>query len=272
MSLVLTELSIAGIAMVTDSAISKLVNGQISTVDQQRWKKLLKVQQIGAGISYWGSIGYITQQKFDDWLEHRIQNGNYTDLPSFADYLAKEMNDACKGKPLPNEQPAGIHVAGFQKWKDGVLRPTFYHIHNGHGHVQFEQKAVTVGGKQILVETNPQDVWRPRELFKRYNDFSPEHPNPVALINTLNTTGYLTRNGAYAPFVIIYDGIARTCRTLNTIPGVHVPRDPNSLGSHVGYLKLVMEAVIDIYKCSLMSKVIGGEVMTLGIRSDGTYL
>jgi len=125
------ELSKAGIAMVTDSAISKLVNGHIRTIDQQQWAKLLKVQRIGAAVSYWGSIGYITSARFDHWLDRKIREGNYTDMPSFADYLANAINQACH--QLPIAEPVGIHVAGYNVWADEVRRPTFYHVHNGHG-------------------------------------------------------------------------------------------------------------------------------------------
>jgi hypothetical protein len=272
MSLVLTELTNAGVAMVADSAISMLRKGRISTVDQQQWKKLLKVDRICAGISYWGSIGYITPERFDNWLERKIRKGEYTDLPSFADYLAAEMNQAAGGKPLPNEQAAGIHVAGFHQWARGVRLPTFYHIHNGHGHVEFEQKIATVDGRQVPVETKHHYVWAARGLFSRHNDFSPEHPEAEALINTLKTTGYSIRNGDYAPFIIIAGGLKNICDTLNTIPGVSVPRYAHVLEPRVGFLKIVMETVINIYKCSSMSKVIGGKVMSLGIKPDGTYL
>ena len=272
MSLVLTELSKAGIAMATDSAISMLVNGQITTVDQKRWRKLLKVQKIGAAVSYWGSIGYITTERFDDWLERQIRDGNYTDLPSFADYLSATMNKACAGKPLPQGQPVGIHVAGFHKWCDGIQRPTFYHIHNGHGHVRFEQKIAIVNGQQCAVETNPHYEWSPRELFARHNDFPPDNADPAACADVLDTAGYMTRNGDYAPFIIISNGLTQICQTLSTIPGVSVPRQQGDLGPRVGFLKILTETVINIYKCSSMSKVIGGKVMTLGIRPDGTYL
>jgi hypothetical protein len=133
MTLILTELSDTGIAMAADSAVSILINGRISTRDQKRWKKLLKVPRIEAAISYWGSVGLITRVRFDEWLKSKIQNGNYNDLRSFADYLAEEMNKSAGGRPLKDKQPAGIHVAGFQQWPDGARRSTFYHIHNGHG-------------------------------------------------------------------------------------------------------------------------------------------
>ena len=42
MTLILTELSEAGIAMAPDSAITKSVNGRIVTSDRQEWRKICK--------------------------------------------------------------------------------------------------------------------------------------------------------------------------------------------------------------------------------------
>ena len=268
MTIVLTELSPAGIAMVADSAISFSKNGKISVRNQQEWSKLLKVQHLTAGISYWGFIGLIAKGRFDDWLERKIQAGkSCTDLRSFADYLAGEMNRAAKGKPI--SEPAGIHVAGFQRWPDKALRPTFYHIHNGHGHATFQQKSEKVNGEKV--QTILKYEWEPRTLFTRHNDFSPESENQTALLNQFQT-GHTTVNGEYANFIMIYNGLDRIFKTLNSMPGVLIPRNPDQLGPRVGFLKTVIEIMIDIYKCSSMSKVIGGKVRTLGIRADQTYL
>jgi hypothetical protein len=43
--------------------------------------------------------------------------------------------------------------------------------------------------------------------FRRYDDFSPETPNSTALLSLLNT-GYLTRNGDYAPFAMISESLS----------------------------------------------------------------
>ena len=200
MTLILTELSQAGIAMVANSAISRWRIGRIVTKDQQQWKKLLRVSHINAGISSWGAVGAITRFRFDDWLAQRIKIGNYNDLRSLADYIAEELNnaDAVGGKPLRDELAAGVHVAGHQKWADGISRPTFYHVHNGPGHTLIEQSEdVTV----------PKYVFSPRELFTRHNDFSSESQNSSELINLLNRGGaYLVTNGDYYPFHVIAEG------------------------------------------------------------------
>ena len=271
MTLILTEVSKRGIAMVTDSAISMRRRGRIETVDQQHWKKLLKVERIKAGISYWGSIGYITRNargKFDEWLERRIENGPYTDLPSLADYLAKEMNKATGGRPIPD--PTGVHVAGFHPWSDGTQRPTFFHVHNGHGELGWTQQVSTTNGEQILFKPTYEPA-EPRRLFERHNDFPKEDRNLADNLLLLNN-GYITRNGDYSAYIVISEAIGVACNYLNTFQNVSIPRKSDDIGVRVGFLKLVMETVINIYKCSSLPRVIGGKVHTLGIKSDGTYL
>jgi hypothetical protein len=264
MTLVLTEVSKRGIAMVTDSAISRLRRGRLETVDQQQWKKLFKVESIRAGISYWGSIGYINS-RFDDWLEQKIKNGPYRDLPSLADYLATEMNKAVNNKPIP--APAGVHVAGFHRWSDGNRRPTFFHVHNGHGQIGWG--ASITNGKIVL--TRPTYQGEPRHCFARHNDFPNEKKTVEENLGMLDT-GYLTRNGDYSAYIVISAAIGAACSYLNNFPNVSIPRASMNIGVRVGFLKLLMETVIDIYKCSSMPEVIGGKVLTLGITPNGTYL
>jgi hypothetical protein len=79
--------------------------------------------------------------------------------------------------------------------------------------------------------------------FRRYADFSPETPNSTALLSLLNT-GYLTRNGDYAPFAMISESLSGVFGVLNTIPGVSVPRKPEQLAARVAFLRtLSMESV-----------------------------
>jgi hypothetical protein len=77
--------------MAGDSAITKRKGGSLVTIDHKGWAKVLKVPRMRAGISYWGTIGLITTERFDVWLQRRIKNGHYNDLAGFADYLAADM-------------------------------------------------------------------------------------------------------------------------------------------------------------------------------------
>jgi hypothetical protein len=271
MTLILTELSEAGIAMAADSAISMLVNKKIVVKDQKQWRKLLPVPRIKAGISYWGEIGRITSIRFDEWLEWRINNGPYKDLRSFADYLAGEMNHAVGDKPLFENQQAGIHVAGFQPWADGGMpKPTFYHIHNGHSRVVYQLKTATINGQTVILETVPTwNMMDSRELFTAHDDFSPKTQKPDALSGGKS---HLTRNGDYAGFAIIFDHLMPLVTHLNTIPGFSIPGKLNELEPRLRFLKSLIEITINIYKCSSVPRHIGGKVLALGIRPDGSYL
>jgi hypothetical protein len=72
--------------------------------------------------------------------------------------------------------------------------------------------------------------------------------------------------------ILTADGLSNIFETLNSIPGVSIPRTPITLGARVGLLKTLMEITIDVYKYSSRSRVIGGKVLTLGIHADGNYL
>jgi hypothetical protein len=301
MTLVLTELSEAGIAMAADSAIT------ISNTIRQ-WEKIIRVRRINAAVSYWGRIGLIAPGRFDHWLKDWIEHAVYSDLPSFAAALADHLNATCQGRTI--REPAGIHVAGITCWARGPT-PTFYHIHNGHTHIELISRnsasqntvlvqtgsntptlAVFTAGTTIHVPTgispmpnmpdflraaqfgNNQMEYRvnndPRTLFRPYRDFPDDRLSPDENYNLLKK-GFLTRNGDYAPFAIIAGTMDMARIGLNSLPGVSYPRNPNTIGARIVYLRLLMETVIKIYSNSTMGRGIGGPIRCLGIRNSGTY-
>ena len=260
--------------MVTDSAISRIINGRISRCDQLEWRKLLWVPHIKAGISYWGFIGKVTRQRFDEWLEYRIRSSSYNDLPGLADFLAQELNDACKNRPLGNDEQVGIHLAGYHEWQDGVRRPVFYHVHNGHCHVQWRQHLKVSGlfaGPPLTIQADPVYQLAPRGLFSRNDDF-PKASLTLPQNLTALSNGYTTRNGDFATYILISDAIKLACISLGKSPGVSVPADPTKLGPRLGYLKMLLEVVSHIYKCSTMPRIVGGKISSLGIKPNETRL
>lgn len=302
MTLVLTEVSTAGIAMVADSAISWLdrVTNQPVNLDRPEWKKLLRVPKIKAGISYWGDIGRITTARFDEWLEGRIHLGNYGNLEEFARYIADTVNDACKGRILAPEHRVGFHIAGVHKWPDGESRPTFFHVHNGHLTTKVSVRTgntvtmISAGTTNVNLDFPTGDAlgrrvdrlisaaqepgakldWQteaePTKLFEVHQDF-PAQSIPLGENLKGLEIGHLTRNGDYVPFVMIAGMLDMVRVALNTIPGVSVPRDPSKIGARVGYLHMMAETVIRTYRCSSMQQRIGGELVTLGITPEGSY-
>ena len=142
MTLVLTEVPNAGIAMAADSAITYFDEKRVY-IDKKGWLKLLRVPSIRAAVSYWGVIGAVTKKvRFDAWLKKVIDAESYNDLPSFAESLAQALNKECGGKPLGVDQNVGVHVAGYHEWADGTKRPMFFHVHNGHGLTRIVEEKV----------------------------------------------------------------------------------------------------------------------------------
>jgi len=265
MTLVLTELSNAGIAMATDSAITKLSQGKVIEVDQQGWSKLLPVSSITAAISYWGTIGAVTKMQFDIWLKRVIDSERYTDLESFADHLANALNDACHGKPLAEGQDVGIHVAGYSQWSDGHRRPVFFHVHNGHG-LYDPQREWDEEGRLIAVR--PKWVSEPRKLFEKHQDF-PKMGKTLEENLAILQNGYITHNGAYFLYSVIWKHMRRAFQYINLIPGVSIPRNPSELRSRKGFLHTMLDTMVRLYRCSNQSLIIGGDVTSLGIGPEG---
>ena len=269
MTLVLTELSNAGIAMAADSAITHIDDqGNIREIDQQGWKKLLRVPSIYAGVSYWGMIGAITNDRFDGWLRRVIQEEeNYNDLRSFAEHVKTRLNEAAGNRPLADKQEVGIHVGGFAPWPDGQIRPFFYHVHNGHGEYKLTP-ILEPGQPERLVQIEAEWVSQPRELFSVNQDFPKANQSLEDNLRVLESR-FITRNGHFLLYAIMWPRFSEAIVIMNLIPNISVPRDPNNLNSRKGFLHVMLQIMIRIYECSNQCRVVGGEVSSLGIRQNG---
>jgi hypothetical protein len=270
MTLVLTDISKVGVAMVADSAITYLnPDGTVKQIDQRGWPKLFKVPFITAAVSYWGCVGCVVRnERFYEWLQRKINDTTrYSDLHSFADYLAAELNAACNGRPLKDGECVGVHVAGFADWQDGESRPFFYHVHNGHGDTKIRH-LVDPKTDQIL-KVIPKWDPEPRKLFEKHQDFPKNEKTLEENVETLND-GYITRNGDYFVYSRLHESLLRVIRYINLIDGWKVPRSDNAQ-SRMAMLKMMLETVIMIYQCSNKPEIIGGEVSCLSISPAGLY-
>ena len=125
MTLVITEISEFGIAMVADSAVTVTVTLPSGASTQQVLngaRKLQIIDYLGAGISMWG-VGSIRNVPSDLWIEDFIdRHGNITTIDEFANELARELQQA-----IGNVQRAmGFHLAGYIE-QDGQAVATLYH-------------------------------------------------------------------------------------------------------------------------------------------------
>lgn len=266
MTLILTELSNAGIAMAADSAITRLSNGRIIEIDQQGWTKIIRVPKITAAVSYWGMIGSITQVQFDVWLRRVIdQEENYENLEEFAEYIANTLNEACNNQPLDDGEDTGIHIAGYHPWADEAQRPFFYHVHNGHGKFNIQEEKNDQGH---LISVIPTWQSEPRKLFEAHQDF-PFTSEPIENSIAVLKDGYITRNGAFFIYAVLWNYMQYAFKYINLIPNVTLPRNPSNISSRKGFLHVMLEMIIQFYRCSNQSRIVGGEVTSEGIGPNG---
>jgi len=243
MTLVLTELSEAGIAMAADSAITYLdQQGRTIQKQQTAWLKLLKVSSVHAAISYWGVVGAVTGKRFDEWLRQLVDPHPYNDLSTLADHIASGLNRACGDRPLSEKQCVGIHVAGYAPWPDGVLRPVFFHVHNGHGEYQIIPEIQEINGKSCITKVTIQFKAEPRRLFAKHLDF-PDGSRSIDENLDVLRKGYITRNGDFFYYAVIAEQLEQAFAYLNLIPGFSIPRDPSNLSSRLGYLEPVAKYI-----------------------------
>jgi hypothetical protein len=266
-TLLVTECSTSGVAMAADSAITKIAKGKIVEVDQKEWRKVLRAPKIIAAVGYWGFIGKIYRGRFDEWLHRTMDQATYSDLPSLAGTLANALNEACGNKALADGESAGLHVAGFHPWKDGLRRPFFFHVNNGPGVVRIGEIKESLPQGERLIEVRPQLVAGPRDLFKPHQGFPRDEATLEENLEMLKHP-YTTRNGEFFYYAVVWDSLRRSFNYLNLIPGFSIPRD-QSLGARRGLLHAALETTVRVYRCSNQSRIVGGKVISEAIGPNG---
>ncbi len=258
--------------MSTEPSHIDKTSGKIRKVDRKGWPKLLRIPRVKAAISYWGKVGKITNKQFDLWLkEEIIDSSHYNDLPTLADHISNVLNKACGNKPLADGQDVGIHVAGYHQWADGQLRPTFFHVHNGHGSLNICHSWKETDDERHITGVFPQWKSEPRKLFERHQDF-PNVNNTVERNLENLTKTYITRNGDYLIYSVIAQELERAFKYINLIPGISIPRDPDNLHLRRVFLHKILETIIWIYENSSKQPVVGGIVNSVAIGPNGYVL
>lgn len=257
--------------MAADSAISWMKNGAVHDIDEQGWLKLMRVTKIRAGVSYWGDIGALICSPFDSYLSSIIAlEKEYDDLATFADHVVASLNKKANGLPLSHDHAVGIHIAGFGPWTDGVVRPMFYHVHNGHGEYRIRQFTHRTGGIDVLERVEVS--WRgdPRKLFEKHLDF-PSSTRSLQENREALTRGYITRNGSFFEFAVLWKQLELGVTYLNRVKGLSIPNSPGHVGSRKALLHAMLESIVRFYKVSNRKRTVGGKVTSLGIGADGRF-
>lgn len=239
MTLIITELSKFGIAMVADSAVTltqALPSGKERSRVLNGAQKLQIIPYLKAGVSVWG-LGEIHAKSgsvaTDIWLGDFIERySGASSISEFANCLVQELQIIIGDV----QTPIGFHLAGFEDIDQRKL-PTFHHVRNVDGtyrHYDFHQFI-------------PGQDFPPRELA------DDEEP-------------YLTRNGDYGPYALMSEAIEYILPRIQAI-GLEIPAP--SLRGRIAYHSAWVRFVSELYASSDLLKTIGGSVAGLGIYPDG---
>jgi len=240
MTLIITELSEFGIAMVADSAITyreKTPTGDDIQRVLSGARKLQVIPYLNTAISMWG-LGSIETPagpvSTDVWIDHFIgQHADIRSIDDFANLLAQELQQAVGVV----EEPIGFHLPGYVE-EDGAMLTTFYHVRNVDG---------TYGN------------------FK-YHDFIPGQDIPP---QDFKGKIHRTRNGDFGPYAVLADAVEKVLPKVAAI-GLTIPYP--SLHGRVRYLIAWLRFVSDLYTSSGKLPTIGGRIAALGITSEGQVL
>lgn len=243
MTLVITELSRLGVAMAADSAVTFPSSDRVYIGAQ----KLLPIYQINAGVSIWGR-GNVNGVDADVWVQNFIEDNipNGMSLWDMANKLAEELNEAFGGA-LSNRM--GIHVGGFDE-RNGIRGPAFYHIHNGHYHIEYRN-----GQVKEVPEEDP-----PIREFRAHDD----RPPTIYQENEF----WVTRNGDFSIFAFLSEKINPLFDAVGQMTGLKFPYPP-SLAVRGEYLRFWIDTVIGIYRLSNARRRILPQPATAGDASIG---
>ena len=242
MTLIITELSEFGIAMVADSAVTieeKTPSGDSIPRVLNGAQKLQVVPYLGAGISMWG-IGTIRTPLWpistDVWIVDFIQrHAHVTSIDEFANELARKLqNDVGNIK-----EPMGFHLAGYVE-QYGKRMPTFYHVRNVDG----------------------------TYLHYEYHDFIPGQDFPPREMKKDELCR--TRNGDYGPYATLAWGVETVLPTIRKSVGISIPYP--SLQGRIAYLTAWLRFVSDLYASSGLLRTIGGNILSIGITPEKQVL
>jgi hypothetical protein len=152
-TLIITELSHFGIAMAADTAEtvnSRNVRGLIEDRAFFGLTKLMPIQKLQAGISYWGWAKMPPFSEGGVWMDWWLRAflakniNSYDTISDLAGLLEKELRKIVP--PLSETElelmphgDGGIHLAGFVD-EDEKKVPSFWHIHNGLSQALPEKK------------------------------------------------------------------------------------------------------------------------------------
>lgn len=284
MTLVVSEVSEAGILMVGDSAASIVSDsGQVERVECTS-NKVVFNEKLNIGISCWGhaSLDRIGKLIVDEWVMdflHREET-RFKSIKILAQRLATELNSYLRNQIEPDgsweDVRAGYHIAGYDR-----IRPVLYHVHCGHDdnepfhelvpYYDFPDlhKRSNSSGENLLNESNilQDKPWEMRitiddsdHIHKYGSSCSPETEDP-AYKSLFNYGFFHLRNGIVSEFVSIWNDRVADTQQERRKKGNYI--DSNDLSERFAFYVKQLQKVCEIYADKM------GEKATIALPITG---
>jgi hypothetical protein len=225
--------------------------------------KVLPIQKLQAGVSYWGWAKMPPDDDNGRWMDWWLQDfidrrrNEYNTLDDLAQLLEAELQEIVP--PLTSEElgemqigNGGIHLAGFAD-ADGTRVPCFWHIHNGASQALPDR------------EIDP-------HVVNANCDCSPQRYRQLE-----QGQSYVTRNGDIEVYGRFFERHLEDYVTeLHEEMGIVMPLP--TLGHHAEFWSAQIKFISALYEASgiiengvirQMTKGIGDQVTTLTIASEG---
>ena len=245
MTLTITEVSPLGIVMAADSALTITRAGE--TIVLTNCIKLLPIESIRGGISFWGS-GQIENRYTHFWLRDHVDmfQHQHITIHEIANRLKDTLNEVLNPKLIMDDELLGFHLAGFTKIK-GKLMPDVYHITNAYQRDDISCR---------LKEFRCQHELIAEEYFNRM--FHGKKNEPAKLV-------FWLRNGDWRFYSIWLEKMESLldlywrCQRNIQIPQAN-------LESREEYIRFQIQTIINLYKMSSEEyKIVGAPITTLSL-------
>jgi hypothetical protein len=238
MTLVVSEASMFGIAMVGDSAITITEPDRSSRIESGA-AKVQYAPLANVGFAMWGDA-CVAGRQMDSWLDSFIASNDTkaADVESLGASLERELRSALKSESRTwNQMRRGLHIAGFIH---GI--PHIYHLHTGG---------------DLANQHEP-------KLFRDYPygiNLSPEQFREALRVNPCHV-----RNGYYQHFGALYESFEIYVGALQQL-GVDWPGQ--NLEDRCSFLSLQAEVVALTLQWSGRQQKVDDNISAIGFTPTG---
>ncbi len=241
MTMVVSEISIYGIVMVDDSAVTKKSSSGVNVAADA--VKVQYCSEANVGFALWGNAG-TGSSRMDFWLDRFIHDKLRPD-DSIED-IGKKLTDSLNNELIKSNKQwkdlvRGIHIAGYRN-----NLPVLFHIHSGH-------------------ENEPPHELR---LYRDYPDdkgWSEDHYSSL-----LRNFSYHLRNGYHPLFGRFFNATMDYAESLKKDLNITFPQ--NNLKGRFEFYKLLVCFIAGTLMASGLHQAVNNTLSAIAFDNEGIVI